>query len=406
MVMTFNETSAGIGRCSVPREGMDTVLPGFKLSGVCMLFLSVGQTALSQSAGFHGQASAWIGANNENSESAQGGFRYIPDLLLEHSLADQLNANVEISLNVFATARFVDNNSLAYEDKIKPYRGWIRISTEKFEVRVGLQKLNFGSAMLFRPLMWFDRIDPRDPLQLTDGVYAALARYYFQNNANIWLWGLYGNDDTKGWELSPTEKKSIEYGGRAQSSLWTGEVGVTYHHRRADLGSLIPAPSGASGLIAPEDRIGLDGKWDIGIGVWFEGVVIRQESELLLMKYQRQWTLGADYTFAAGNGLYAATEYFRTDNSKDSFGSGEGAGFSGLSLSYPINVVDQVSAMLYRDWKNQEWYRLMTWQRTYDNWRFYLLGFWNPQNIQIYRSQAGANAFAGTGVQVMVVFNH
>ena len=378
----------------------------FKLTRFCILSLFVVQCAMSQTNELHGQASGWLGANDENSHSAQGGLRYIPDLLLEQKLSDRLDANVEISLNAFTTARYANNDLPAYDGKIKPYRGWIRISTDKFEARIGLQKLNFGSAMMFRPLMWFDRIDPRDPLQLTDGVYAALARYYFLNNANIWLWALYGNNDTKGWELSLTEKKTFEYGGRAQSSLWTGEVGLTYHHRRADLSSLIPLPSGTNGLLAPEDRVGFDGKWDIGIGSWFEATLIRQESDLLPAQYQRQWTLGADYTFAVGNGLYAATEYFRADNPKEPFASAEGVGFSGLSLNYPVGVVDQVSAMVYRDWKNEQWYRLVTWQRTYDNWIFYLLGFWNPQNIQIYRSQTGANAFAGTGVQVMVVFNH
>jgi hypothetical protein len=309
-------------------------------------------------------------------------------------------------LNTFATARYAKNEPASYDEEIKPYRGWFRLSTNKFEIRVGLQKINFGSAMIFRPLMWFDRVDPRDPLQLTDGVYAMLARYTFLNNANIWLWGLYGNDDTKGWELTPTEKKTSEYGGRVQSPLWTGEIGVTYHHRRADLSSLIPMPMDTSSFIAPEDRLGLDGKWDVGIGVWIESVLIRQESDLLLMRYQRQWTVGADYTFAVGNGLYAATEYFRSDNPREPFASSEGRGFSALSLNYPIGVVDQVSAMFYRDWNNHEWYRLMTWQRTYDNWSFYLIGLWDPKNIQLYSNQTGENPFAGTGLQIMVVFNH
>lgn len=260
--------------------------------------------------------------------------------------------------------------------------------------------------MIFRPLMWFDRVDPRDPLQLTDGVYAMLARYTLLNNANIWLWGLYGNNDTKGWELSPTEKKTSEYGGRVQSPLWSGEIGISYHHRRADLSSLIPLPKDTSSFIAPEDRLGLDGKWDVGIGVWFESVLTRQESDLLPVKYQRQWTVGADYTFAVGSGLYAATEYFRSDNPSEPFASSQGYGFSALSLNYPLGVVDQVSAMLYRDWKNNDWYRLMTWQRTYDNWSFYLIGFWDPENIQLYSNQTGSNPFAGTGLQIMVVFNH
>ena len=69
----------------------------------------------------------------------------------------------------------------------------MRYSSDQFELRLGLQKINFGSASMLRPLMWFDQMDPRDPLHLTDGVWGLLARYYFLNNANIWLWGLYGN---------------------------------------------------------------------------------------------------------------------------------------------------------------------------------------------------------------------
>ncbi len=180
----------------------------------CVLLLFACQSALSQTEEFHGQASGWVNTNNDSVAGSVGGLRYIPDILLEKKLSDQLDANVDISLNTFATAQYAKNESPSYEEEIKPYRGWARLSTEKFEVRVGLQKINFGSAMIFRPLMWFDRVDPRDPLQLTDGVYAMLARYTLLNNANIWLWGLYGNNDTKGWELSPTEKKTSEYGGR------------------------------------------------------------------------------------------------------------------------------------------------------------------------------------------------
>lgn len=57
-----------------------------------------------------------------------------------------------------------------------------QLSGRVSELRLGLQKINFGSAQLFRPLMWFDKMDPRDPLQMTDGVWGALYRYYFRNN--------------------------------------------------------------------------------------------------------------------------------------------------------------------------------------------------------------------------------
>src|SRR5690606_40300081 len=98
--------------------------------------------------------------------------------------------------------------------RIKPYRLWARYSGNQFELRAGLQKINFGSATILRPLMWFDQMDIRDPLQLTDGVWAMLGRYYFLNNANIWLWVLYGNEDPKSWETFRSEEHTSELQSR------------------------------------------------------------------------------------------------------------------------------------------------------------------------------------------------
>ncbi|HEY9166606.1 MAG TPA: hypothetical protein VIS48_10635 [Candidatus Kryptonia bacterium] len=373
---------------------------------ISIVVIAMTHAAFAQTEQLHGEASAWLTTNSQERAVSVLGLRYIPDLLAEYRLGGEVDANMELSLNTFATAQYEQNQSPLYDITLKLYRAWFRLSTERFEARIGLQKINFGSALLFRPLMWFDRVDPRDPLQLSDGVYGILARYTFQDNANFWLWGLYGNNYTKGWEISPTEKETVEYGGRAQSTLWDGEVGITYHHRRADLGLLLPFALQPMNTNVPEDRLGLDGKWDIGIGVWFEAVLIREETDIPDLHFQRQWTLGADYTIAVGNGLYVAMEYFRMENPPAALASANGQGFSGLSMSYPLGILDQLSAIVYRDWNNKQWYRIATWQRKYDNWSLYLLGFWNPETIQIYRNQGGTNAFAGTGFQVMAVFNH
>ena len=226
------------------------------------------------------------------------------------------------------------------------------------------------------------------------------------SNANIWLWGLYGNNETKGWETVPTQKKSIEFGGKVQLPFWDGEAGLSYHHREADLSNLPGILTDTAGYSVPENRFALDGKWDIGIGVWFEAVIIHQQTEIPGMKYQRLWTLGADYTFDIGNGLTVLTEYFRDEHPINIFSPVDGIGFSGLSLNYSLGTIDRISAIIYRDWTDQGWYRLLTVQRTYDNWIIYLIGFWNPNNMQLYRIQGGTNPFAGTGLQVMIVFNH
>ena len=107
----------------------------------------------------------------------------------------------EASANIYGNAGIHFFDSASADGNISPYRVWGRYSTKQLEVRLGLQKINFGTATMLRALRWFDEVDPRDPLQLTDGVWGGLARYYFLNNTNIWIWVLYGTDRPKGMEL-------------------------------------------------------------------------------------------------------------------------------------------------------------------------------------------------------------
>jgi hypothetical protein len=77
-------------------------------------------------------------------------------------------------------------------------------------------------------------MDPRDPLQLTDGVWGVLGRYYFLNNSNIWLWALHGNKELKGWESTKTLNSAPEIGGRIQHPAGRGEIAISYHYRKID----------------------------------------------------------------------------------------------------------------------------------------------------------------------------
>ena len=351
-----------------------------------------------------GQASGW-GVTNPD-KATQIGLRYIPDLMIGTSFGDYM-IDTEISFNMYGSIQIQHNqdSTLTYSD-FNPYRIWLRFSASQYEVRAGLQKINFGSAMLLRPLMWFDSIDPRDPLQLTDGVYGVLGRYYFLNNANIGLWVLHGNDRNRGWELFISDKDKPEFGGRVQIPLYTGEIALTYHHRNIDVNKspLRQIFTGQSSV--PEDRIGLDGKWDIEVGIWFEGVFIQRDLAYAAFNYQRQTNIGIDYTFDLGNGLYAITEYFTLHLSDQAFASGEGVSMSALSLNYPVGLIDDFNVMVYYEWDNEGWYRFLRWQRTYDNWSFYLMGFWNPDQYQLFQSGIENNLYAGKGIQLLVVFNH
>ena len=376
-----------------------------------ILFLSFafsvkGQSDFKKNIKFKGQLSAWLSPDPANSFQTFTGIRYIPELSAKKELSKKVSIDAEISLNAFGSAFIHSFDNTSFDGNIKPYRMWVRLSTKQFELRAGLQKINFGSATFLRPLMWFDKIDPRDPLQLTDGVYALLARYYFKNNTNIWLWSLYGNGEKKGWEMIPSFDDKIEYGGRIQTPVLSGELALTYHHRKADLSKIDLQESLSSTDILNENRIGLDGKWDLGIGLWFEISLTHQDFDISPLVYRRAVNIGADYTFALGNGLNVMTEFFTYGMSEEIFSSSENIYFSTLSLNYPLGIIDNISLMVYYDWTNKDWYRFVNWQQTYDKWSFYLMGFWNPDKFQIYNNRQDYSFFTGTGFQFMVVFNH
>ncbi|MFZ5517879.1 MAG: hypothetical protein ACOY90_14640 [Candidatus Zhuqueibacterota bacterium] len=360
----------------------------------------------SQTVGLHGQLSDWVTVNPKKEAEAQIGLRYIPELSLGKRISDNFSLDAEISFNSYGTVLFQQDQEFDTDGKVKPYRMWLRLSSSQFELRFGLQKLNFGSAMFLRPLMWFDRIDPRDPLQMTDGVYAFLGRYYFLNNANIWLWGLYGNDETKGWEAFPSNNKKIEYGGRVQVPVLTGEAAFTFHHREADLNATPFSSLLSSKSAIPEWRLGLDGKWDVGVGVWCEAALIHQELNLSMFDYQRLVNAGMDYTFDIGNGLNVQCEYLNMATAGSAFKTTEDLAFSAFSMSYPLGIIDNFSTIIYYNWDNSDWYRFINWQRTFDRWSLYFMAFWNPDQFQIYQIQGDNNLFAGRGLQVLVSFHH
>ncbi len=367
------------------------LLPAFWFAG--------GQSAQSQSFDLHGQTAAWALYNDIHPHRAQLGLRLLPGLYGNRPLSGKWQLDTELSLHSYAFHTFT-RYSPDRDLQLKPYRLWVRLSRPQMELRLGLQKINFGSAMLVRPLMWFDRIDARDPLQLTDGVYGALARYYFLNNANIWLWGLYGNDTLKGWEILASAKNSFEYGGRVQWPLAKGEIGLTGHWRHINTkkGYLSNEAS------VPEQRWAVDGKWDLGVGLWFESVLIHRRLPGTWLADQAMTTLGADYTFSWGRGLYVLTEYMQLSSGRQVWPSDDHLSLSALSLRYPVGLLDMVQLLYYYDWNHAEHYRLLNWSRTYDRWQLILMAFWNPRQFLLYQHLQDATAFSGNGLQGMIVF--
>jgi hypothetical protein len=339
----------------------------------CFLFLLIAAFCQAQDFETSGQVSSWLTVNKQNTKSGQLGLRYIPDLSYTKHFSENLMLDADISAKIYGLGKYQSESKPFYDGDISLYRLYSRLSGERYELRLGLQKINFGSASIFRSLMWFDTMDSRDPLQLTSGVYGLLGRYYFLNNANAWLWGLLGNKDPKGWELIPTVKDKPEFGGRLQIPMFTGEVGVSYHNRQLELGGLMPMIPPGVKTTATENRIAFDGKWDIEVGFWLETAITHHQSELLPYDWERAYTAGMDYTFEIGNGLNLLTEYFVHENTDDTLKDGEGIQFSALSANYPLGVIDKLNGVVYYDWDSDDYYRMVSLQRNYDNWSFFLI---------------------------------
>lgn len=352
---------------------------------------------------FNGQITTWGVSQLSSPLPIQLGTRFVPTLLGDFSEFD-----FEASLNINSSINFTGLQFDTIMGQFKPYRVWARYSGENWEVRAGLQKINFGTAKMFRPLMWFDAMDVRDPLQLTDGVYGVLGKYFFENNANLWAWGLLGNKNPKGYEMYGSSQWKPELGGRFQMPLGAGEIALSSNFRKINVPNLVSSIPNNDYLL-DESRIGLDGKWDVGVGLWFEtSVNITDKKNNLIptvSKVQDMWNIGADYTFPIGNGVGVTVEYFRYHSGEQFLVNGNTLNLIGSMFTYPLSILDNLSAMVFYVPGPDLLFNYVSWSRTYDNWSWYAIGFWNPTTPLAISQRQGTNIFAGKGVQLMVNYN-
>ncbi len=372
----------------------------FLCGSVVLWFIFFGQTVIVQALeiDFTGRISSWTLESRVQEEwRNNSGLRYIPQLTLEQSVSTEAFFDIEASLNGFVS---YDSKEAEEDAILELYRLKLRYATAQTETRIGLQKINFGPAQLRRSLMWFDRLDPRDPQKLTDGVYALRFTYNALNNANLWLWGLYGNDDRKGSELRPSVEDTPEFGGRLQYPVFDGELAATVHTRKVDAPD-VPLPDSKD---FRENRFALDGRWEVTAGLWFEAVMQHQDTDFLPYKWTKLSTLGLDYTFGIGNGVYAVAEHFTRASSDDAFGWDDDAHVSAFSLSYPIGLFDNFQAIGYYSWEQEEYSQYLSWQRAYDNLMINASAFRYPDNgsSELQQSTFGR----GYGGQLMLIYYH
>ena len=265
-------------------------------------------------------------------------LRYIPELSFEKELNSSAVFIFDTSINMYASENsHLDEKSS--RNKAELYRFKAQGKFTNSDLRVGLQKLNFGPAIVLRSLQWFDQLNTTDPLGLTDGVWAIRYRYFFENNINFWLWSLYGNEDLKGIEVSETVEGSAEFGGRLEYPLEIGELAFTFHQRKSE-------KMGFAGLDLEEElmekRYAFDGHIDIEIGTWFEVVSVDQATSIDNNWYN-SFVVGADYTFNLKSGLHVVFEHLHSGFAKTALNINRANNTSALQLNYPLNLIDSFS---------------------------------------------------------------
>jgi len=311
-----------------------------------------------------------------------------------------LDSNLELMTR--GEAGIIEKN-VESDFELDAYRFWLRSYAEQSEFRIGLQKINFGPARYLRSLQWFDKIDPLDPRQQTEGVWSMLMRYYGLDNSNYWFWAIYNESKLKGMELVETCNETLEMGGRIQISVLGGDLGFSYHNRGVKNQAFNERETELFEE-SQERRFGFDSSWDIGIGLWQETSISIYDGVDDLPLYAEFYTLGTDYTFDIGNGLHLLAEhqYIRTEDKLMEVAEEERT-ISLLTADYPIGLYDSIMGLVSYDQEQENIYYYISYNRVYDYHSLYFNLSYKPQGVQDTTSQEKASEFA---LQILLQLNY
>lgn len=298
-----------------------------------------------------------------------------PELFGEYEpLADwRLSADVSMDNRLDLVFEAGDSTQ---EIDLSLYRAWLAASWKQTELKAGLQHIRMGVAQVYRPLQWFDDLVPGSFLQESQGVRAFTLSHFFPN-PELRIWALPGTGETKGRERIATRKGVWELGGRAGLINALGETGISFQHR-------ILQNDQDPDKKVQEYRFGLDQRLDGFMGCWLEADFNYLSDEIGVYeglefvpepRYYGSATIGGDYTFGIGNGLYLLGEvnyeWGRATESQN-----EGFWSSAVLLNYPLGLLDALHWLGTYQEQEKRLSGMLSWRRTFDKLSWDLsLGF-------------------------------
>ena len=312
-------------------------------------------------------------------ESTMG---YIPTLSLFKELSDNQLVDIEWA---YRLDRAYSGDSLLYSNQ-SYHRYWVRYSSEKLEVRLGLQKIVFGPSFVLRSLSWFDTIDLKDPTGQTDGVEAFRLRWFPSNSLSLWSWAINNDQDT------------LSYGSRAEVSNSAGEWGLTYHQDPSK--SLQQIGQIGIPISGSHNRIAIDYRYDGFIGIWNESALISSDRTDIIMA-----TVGADYTLPIATGILLMMEsMYISSKTNDSTST---QSYTAFMASMPLGMVHQLMFISQLDLEENRSYNYLRWSSTYDHYSLNFILSISPKRAE-YLPTIMPNTLAGfgNGFQFMFIYNH
>ena len=354
-----------------------------------ILLLLTNQSWLFAQSSIKGEATLILDQtwDSDGNPQNQTGLRYIPTWSVVQPQSYKYRLDTEIAGN-FSFYKYPDESRFSLKNNWACFhRYWIRLTTDRFEARLGLQKITFGSARLFRPLAWFDQLDPRDPQQYTTGVTGLRLRYDFPDNTGVWLWGIF--DENLDFDQISENYMLSEFGGRLSYPIGPGEMGLAYN-QRVDYLKL--------------RSWGADGVWDVGIGIWIE-TALTNYANFIYYDWLSQLTIGTDYTFGVGNGLTVTAEINISDSGDDIFSGENQTNLWGLMASYPVSILDNLSLISFYYPDGDFQYNYVSWQRTYDNWLVQVSAFFTTGEELSFIGSA-MSTVGNKGFQLNLIYNH
>lgn len=288
----------------------------------------------------------WIDYNSHSGLYSSIG--YIPEFNIKYK-----NINLEYRNKII-----FENSSYDNQD----YRYWIRYNNQKIDLRIGLQKISFGSAFILRNLNWFDTIDFRNSTNQTIGKKALQLKYFSTGRLDLNFWVIPDNND------------DLSYGSRLEFSNKYGNYGLVfykdytnYDHSIINIPQIINNQNFLMEFIQlkENDRLGLDYRYDGLFGLWIESSHIKSSNKMSPLDSIIFSTLGIDYTLNIWNGVYLmlesmSYEFKATDNSVFD------GRLSSLMIQYPIGILYDLSLIRIYDNKLNDSYNFIRLITTYD----------------------------------------